>query len=86
MSDSIFAFTLHTDKELNKGDCLFDTSGEVIGSILSKIKLWDNNGFSYDVESTKKIYADVESGAIRIWNLDKYSVHTASTYYTRERR
>jgi len=86
VSDSIFAFTLHTEKEFDKGDSLFDTSGEVIGRILSKLKLSNSTGFSYDVESTKKTYEDVESGAIRIWSLDKYSVHKASTYYTHVQR
>ena len=85
MSNTIHAFTLCTKKKMNVHDQIFDDNGNPIGRVLSKYpKLKDeyDGNYSYDIESSKQTFDDLESGTIKLYGIDEYSVQNCTTSWT----
>ncbi len=82
---SLFVFSMSTETRFyEKGDIIFSDNGDVIGRVLkcSEVDIdEDNVYYAYDIESTKDVYEALENGNMRIWNLDKYTISTCSTWY-----
>lgn len=84
MSKQIFNFSLHTETELDVGQSLFGTNGDLIGRILRKSPPFRGTEFNYDVESSKEVLEDLEKGTYRIYGIEKYWVANSNIRYTWE--
>jgi len=82
---SMFVITITINENHPKeGRSFFSDKGECIGSVLDirKNSIDPNNVFcSYDVETTKEIYEQLENGTMKLYGLDDYTVSRSSTNY-----
>lgn len=83
MRDYIFTFALHTDEDVVDGS-IFDTNGEVLGRVVHKFVSKLNGSITYDIETTKETFEKIESGEIKLWNIEKYYVTSSHTAYYRD--
>lgn len=82
MRSNIFAFTLHTETELDDNSVVFSTDGNIVGKILHKRLPYKSNLYSYDVESTKDTFEKLKNGEVRLYGIENYSMDNCSTWYT----
>lgn len=83
MSEYIFTFSLHTEKDVVDGS-IFDTNGEVLGRVIHKFISQTGNGVTYDIETTKETFDKIDNGEIKLWGIEKYYVTTSHTAYYRD--
>lgn len=89
MDKTIFAFTLWTKERLEKGNCIFTETGDLVGRILSKCPTFTDDydefdykdSYSYDIETTEEQYEKIANGEIKLAIKD-YSVHQSNTRWT----
>jgi hypothetical protein len=89
MGNELFAFTLCTKQRFDIHAHVFDKTGGSVGRILHKYPTFKDRyeefeyegSYSYDVESLKETYEKIECNEI-VLNIEDYSVHRCSTYYT----
>lgn len=82
MSNYIFTFALHTDKDVVDGS-IFGVNGEVLGRVVHKFVSQMSGGVTYDIETTKETFDKIESGEIKLWGIEKYYVTNSNTAYYR---
>lgn len=85
----LFTFTLTTKtKYYEKGDLIFDKSGNDIGRILRCLEVspkGSNTFYSYDIESNEAIYQKLQAKEIELYMVPDYSVHPSYiSYYTEQ--
>ena len=84
--NNIFAFTLSCKQNFSdEGECLFMDDGSIAGRILHKTKVdidYEDNYYSYNIESTEEDYNALLDGTKKIYKLSDYHISPCNTYYT----
>lgn len=84
MTRDIFAFTLTTTEEFEKGGTIFSTDGDFVGRILYKSKTTLEGNYTYHVESTKDLFERINAKEVIPYHVGQYYVSTCNVRYTRD--